>query len=226
MADDIILDVPDIKVVIDKPEHYHVTLQNEIHKTILQNPEQYLISLSRPSTRSIGLPLSAVFAVSSSYALTGSYAFNGFPYTGSATIQGNLSVQSGSSCVLFVTQSGYVGVNMCNPQYALHVSGAIFATDDVTAFSDRRVKTDIHPIWFALHRVKQLKGVTFTRLYDKTKTPHMGFIAQDVKEIVPEVVVGSEEDGYGIAYGNITALLVEAIKELDSRLDTVQYGDV
>lgn len=226
MSNDIQIDVPDLKVIVDKQDNWRVILQEEPYRTIVQQPDKYLLSMTVPGATVIGLPLSAVFAISSSYAITGSYAQNGFPYSGSATITGNFTVANSASCVLFVTESGYVGVNMCDPQYALHVSGAIFATDDVTAFSDRRVKTDITPIYFALDRVAKLQGVTFTRLYDKTKTPHMGFIAQDVKEIVPEVVVGSEEDGYGIAYGNITALLVEAVKELKREINEIRYGDV
>jgi hypothetical protein len=46
----------------------------------------------------------------------------------------------------------------------------------------------------------------------------IGFIAQDVIGVLPEVVTGSDEDGYGIAYGNLTALLVNAVKEMDMNI--------
>lgn len=49
-----------------------------------------------------------------------------------------------------------------------------------------------------------------------------GLIAQEVLEILPEAVMGSEENHYSLAYGNMAGLLVEAIKELSSELKTLK----
>jgi len=43
-------------------------------------------------------------------------------------------------------------------------------------------------------------------------------VAQEVLKVLPEAVVGDEEKGYALAYGNMAGLLVEAIKELESKL--------
>jgi hypothetical protein len=51
---------------------------------------------------------------------------------------------------------------------------------------------------------------------------NIGFIAQEVKEVLPEVVTGSEETNYSMTYAPITALLVEAIKELKNENDALR----
>ena len=96
----------------------------------------------------------------------------------------------------------------------LHVYGDIYATGDVTASSDRRLKTDIKHIENALDKVCSLGGYTYV-MNDK---PSSGLIAQEVLEVLPEVVHGSEETNYSLAYGNIIGLLVEAIKELKEKI--------
>jgi hypothetical protein len=92
----------------------------------------------------------------------------------------------------------------------LKVHGSILATGDITAFSDRRLKSNIKRIENALDKVRALGGYTFT-MNDK---PSTGLIAQEVLEVLPEAVHGSEETQYSLAYGNIIGLLVEAVKEL------------
>lgn len=96
----------------------------------------------------------------------------------------------------------------------LYVHGDILATGDVTASSDRRLKTDIKRIENALDKVCSLGGYTYV-MNDK---PSSGLIAQEVLEVLPEVVHGSEETNYSLAYGNIVGLLVEAIKELKEKI--------
>ena len=96
----------------------------------------------------------------------------------------------------------------------LYVHGDIYATGDVTASSDRRLKTDIKHIENALDKVCSLGGYTYV-MNDK---PSSGLIAQEVLEVLPEVVHGSEETNYSLAYGNIVGLLVEAIKELKEKI--------
>lgn len=96
----------------------------------------------------------------------------------------------------------------------LYVHGDILASGDVTASSDRRLKTDIKRIENALDKVCSLGGYTYV-MNDK---PSSGLIAQEVLEVLPEVVHGSEETNYSLAYGNIVGLLVEAIKELKEKI--------
>ena len=109
---------------------------------------------------------------------------------------------------------GIGGVASATATTKLYVHGDILATGDVTASSDRRLKTDIKRIENALDKVCSLGGYTYV-MNDK---PSSGLIAQEVLEVLPEVVHGSEETNYSLAYGNIVGLLVEAIKELKEKI--------
>ncbi|MBU9440009.1 tail fiber domain-containing protein, partial [Burkholderia multivorans] len=97
----------------------------------------------------------------------------------------------------------------------LYDGGDLLVRGNMTAFSDRRVKSNIKRIKGAMAKVRALVGVTFTRRRSEDKTRHMGFIAQDVEPIVPEVVRTDEKGMKSIAYANLTALLAEAMKDLD-----------
>ena len=96
----------------------------------------------------------------------------------------------------------------------LKVHGDILATGNVTAYSDRRLKSDIVKLKDALNKIDKLNGYTYV-MNDK---PSTGLIAQEVLEVLPEVVHGSEETTYSLAYGNMTGIIIEAIKELREKV--------
>ena len=100
--------------------------------------------------------------------------------------------------------------------------GAAFtATGNVTAFSDRRVKENIKTIDNALAKVLCLRGVTYNRTDLEDKSEQIGVIAQEVKEILPQVVI-EENDRYSVAYGNIVGVLIEAIKEQQLQIEELK----
>ena len=101
-------------------------------------------------------------------------------------------------------------------------AGTFTATADVVAYSDRRVKENINTLVGALEKVLRLRGVTYTRTDIEDKSEKLGFIAQEVQEVVPQVVIGSEETTLGVAYGNITALHNEAIKEQQLQIEELK----
>ena len=81
------------------------------------------------------------------------------------------------------------------------------------------IKTDLQRISNPLEKLRELTGYTFKRVVgiddgkDKDKR-YVGLIAQEVLAVLPEAVEGSHEHGYSVAYGNLAALLVEAIRGL------------
>ena len=103
--------------------------------------------------------------------------------------------------------------------YTIYVTGAIYATQDVVAYSDRRIKENIITIDSALEKVNKLRGVYYNKIDNEDKEREIGFIAQEVNEVAPELVTYAEDvDQYGVKYGNTTALLVEAVKELTQQV--------
>ncbi len=88
-----------------------------------------------------------------------------------------------------------------------------------TTSSSRRWKENIKPIENALTTVQKLNGVTFN-WKDKNIKNDIGFIAEEVNDLLP-TIVGKGENGSieGLEYGKVTALLVEAIKELNQKID-------
>ena len=115
---------------------------------------------------------------------------------------------------------GRVGIRTWIPQYELDVTGTIRATANVIAYSDIRKKENIVTIENGVSLVEQLRGVRFDwkeGFKQKTNTDRdkrqVGLIAQEVEKIIPEVVF-TDRDGYkSVSYPNITAVLIEAIKE-------------
>ena len=82
-------------------------------------------------------------------------------------------------------------------------SGAITSTGNVTAYSDERLKSDIHTL--DGKKVLQMRGVSFT----KDGEDGSGVIAQELEKVAPELVLDGEEYK-SVAYGNITGYLIEA----------------
>ena len=117
---------------------------------------------------------------------------------------------------------GNLGIGTTNPSYKLDVSGAIRATGDVIAYSDARVKDNVITIDKALEKVAKLRGVSYTRNDVEDKTTKIGVIAQEVLEVLPEVVQQDDKGKYSVAYGNMVGLLIEAIKELKAEVDELK----
>ena len=103
------------------------------------------------------------------------------------------------------------------------ITGALVASGDVTAFSDAKLKTEISTINDALSTVGKLRGVSYKWLKDNK--PSIGVIAQEVEEIIPEVVHTNQLDGEDVKsvdYGKLVGVLIEAIKELKAEVDELK----
>jgi len=113
--------------------------------------------------------------------------------------------------------SGRVGIGVLSPTEKLHVSGNILATGTITP-SDRRFKTNVSELNDALAKVLKLRGVEFDWRRDEfpdrgfSAAHQVGLIAQDVQQVVPEIVVESADGYLSVDYAKLTPLLVEAIR--------------
>ncbi len=95
-------------------------------------------------------------------------------------------------------------------------TGSFTATGDITAYSDESLKTNIQTIDNALDRVEAVRGVTFDRIEDGSTST--GVVAQELLEVLPEAVHTDANGVHSVAYGNITGLLIEAVKELSAEV--------
>ena len=127
-----------------------------------------------------------------------------------------------------INHQGNVGIGKTNPNYTLDVNGEIHASSNIIAYSssDRRLKNNIKPIDNPLEKLKKMNGYTFE--WVKNKEIHsfegndIGVIAQEIEEVLPEVTT-TRENGYkAVRYEKIVALLIEAIKELNDKVSSLE----
>jgi hypothetical protein len=116
---------------------------------------------------------------------------------------------------------GNVGIGTKNPQYKLDVAGTIRGNN--VSPSDQRLKQNIQPLENVLTKVEQLRGVNF-EWKDKKRDAgtQIGMIAQEVEKVLPELVSTDSEGYKSLAYDKMTAVLVEAVKELKAQNDALK----
>ena len=137
--------------------------------------------------------------------------------------QNGTLVMYGPRTAEWMRVAGRLGVGVTpNSSYRLDVNGTIRASADVIAYSDRRVKENIITVNNALDKVTKLRGVTYTRKDIEDKSTKLGVIAQEVLEVLPEVVFKDDEGKYSVAYGNMAGVFIEAIKELENRIKELE----
>jgi hypothetical protein len=116
-----------------------------------------------------------------------------------------------------------IGTSTTSSSYKLYVNGTIYATGDVIAYSDSRKKTNIVTIDNALNKVLSMRGVFYNKVDEPQNGRQVGVIAQEVNEVLPEAVnYASDVDEYGVKYGNIVGVLIEAIKEQQAQIDELK----
>lgn len=152
---------------------------------------------------------------------------------GSVTAILPTGVVSGSSQVTLSSTTGYGSVlnqavlTSSSPTFAgLTINGAITATGDITAFSasDIRFKENITPIENPLEKISKISGNSYDWKAEN-KDIHgfegndVGVIAQEIEEVLPQLVV-TRENGYkAVKYDKLVALLIEGMKEQQKQIE-------
>jgi len=149
--------------------------------------------------------------------VVGDINFAGNLYQGASEFVSSLWTSNGDTLYYSTTN---VAIGNSFAAYELHVEGNVYASEDITAFSDARLKENVEPIGRALEKVCSIGGYTYNKIGDTRR--NAGVLAQEVMTVLPEVVHGSEDTNYSVAYGNMVSLLIEAIKELKLEIDELK----
>ena len=137
-----------------------------------------------------------------------------------------LDIRTLSNRIVLADGDGAVGMYIDNSQDA-HFDGNVVAYS--TTISDRRLKSNITNISNALDKVGQINGVTFVRNHNGEKAA--GIVAQEIMEVLPEAVKSQalplqtgkqNQEYYVVEYDAVTGLLVEAVKELKTRVEALE----
>ena len=122
-------------------------------------------------------------------------------------------------------------VGTINSRFEMNMStGTFTASGNIIAYgspSDKRLKENIKPIESALDKVSKLQGVTFN--WKKSDSilnikEDVGFIAQDVQKVIPELVREDKDGMLSIRHQGITPILLEAIKELKAEIEELKLN--
>ncbi|MDR0232721.1 MAG: tail fiber domain-containing protein [Dysgonamonadaceae bacterium] len=105
------------------------------------------------------------------------------------------------------------------------VSNQPFSAPGYGVFSDARLKTNITPVRYGLSEVMKLKPVNY-EMKERLGVERIGFVAQEVKEVIPELVIGTEGDlekgeTLSIAYGEFAPVLTKAIQEQQAQIESL-----
>ena len=126
-----------------------------------------------------------------------------------------------SDFLMVLNENGYLGFGKLNPVHPIDLaSGAHVTSAGIwTSTSDRAKKYAIKDLDYGLKELLQLRPTAYH--YKADSTASIGFIAQEMEQIIPEVVSG-EEGEKGIAYGLLTPVLVKAVQEQQHLIETQQ----
>jgi hypothetical protein len=144
---------------------------------------------------------------------------------------GVVNIGSPSAAMAFTTvgteraridTAGNFGIGTSSPTQKLDVAGSILASGNVTAYSDIRVKDNVESIEGAIGKLNQIRGVTYTRTdLDDKERKYAGVIAQEIEQVLPEAVFDNGKVK-AVDYNATIALLIEAVKEQQKRIDKLE----
>jgi hypothetical protein len=118
------------------------------------------------------------------------------------------------------TSGTMTGIRTSSTKLTFNPSTGDFSATNFNSLSDERKKKDIETIINAVELLMQLRGVTFK--WKENNISSLGLIAQEVEEVLPEVVVTIENGDKTVSYGNIVGLLIEGFKDHEQRISALE----
>jgi hypothetical protein len=141
---------------------------------------------------------------------------------GESELRGRVTLGADGGAYM-VGDGSNIGIGLSNPQEMLHVAGNILANGTITP-SDAMLKTDVFAIdgASALDVLDAIRGYTFKYIDDVKGGIHSGVMAQDVERVLPHVVGNTDIGFKTVAYMELIAYLIEAVKQLRREVDTLK----
>lgn len=158
---------------------------------------------------------------------TGQYGYNRL----AIGTTGSLSGLGGLNETFSLLYSGYVGIGTTTPSYTLTVNGTAYASGVAGALSDRRHKDKIKTLAIdGLATIGRLRPVSFlwkTPKDDGMKGQQLGFIAQEVEKVLPQIVLtaNDKEKTKGLKYDGLIPVLTLAVQELKAENDRLKAAN-
>ena len=112
--------------------------------------------------------------------------------------------------------------------YSAYFYKGAYTSGSFVSGSDEKWKTNISTISGSLDKIRSIRGVSFYWKKDEypekgfTKRRQIGVIAQEVENVLPELVYTESNGDKGVDYAKMSAVLIEAIKELDKKTNEIE----
>jgi hypothetical protein len=110
----------------------------------------------------------------------------------------------------------------------VNINGFSYTSLGIWSGSDLRFKKDLQPLGDVITKIKKMNGYTYTFKQDEFKSKnfddgrHIGLIAQELKEVFPELVREDKQGFYAVNYDGMVPVLLEAIKQQQSAIEKLQ----
>ena len=158
--------------------------------------------------------------------------------TFSGSLSGNADTATTATNATNITLADESSDTTCFPVFALTATGnqppktdssaltynastGTLAATNVNSTSDINLKTDIHDVEDAITIINQIRGVKFR--WRELDIPSVGVIAQEVEAVLPELISTRSDDGTkSVNYNGLVGVLIEAVKELSTRVEHLE----
>lgn len=153
-------------------------------------------------------------------------------FTGKKTFNGSL-LSTTYEMAAFVSMyynsaSAVVAISNAGANYVFYTTGTATAVN-WSSTSDARIKENVKPIYNGLETIAKLNPVQYSFIHEKKDKPnHYGLIAQELETVLPDMVVESTMEQFGvkdvkaISYTELIPILIKAVQELKSEVDALK----